>query len=189
METYQIDVLYLSYNGTNSGPSVAQSKMILKWLAEDPHRVLIINIDIDNVNANLIRELGFAPYAYNQVGVVCEAAGGSSPVYKAMTDGKYGKLDGSDFKAVQASGNLPLDDILKNGFVPILVEKNTITKVSMAVDPTRRVILIGDTDWFNWNNGLGREGLLTYKARGQYSLLFANMWAWVADIAQGRSPY
>ena len=189
LETYQIDVLYLSYNGTNSGPSVAQSKMILKWLAEDPHRVLIINIDIDNVNANLVRELGFAPYAYNQAGVVCVAAGGSSPVYKAMTDGKYGTLDGSDFNAVQASGNLPLDDVLKNGFVPILVEKNTITKVSMAVDPTRRVILIGDTDWFNWNNGLGKEGLLTYKAKGQYSLLFANMWAWVADIAQGRSPY
>lgn len=186
LDRYDIDVLYINYGQV---PTAEAAEAIKGWVDADPHRILIYSVEVPTHNQELCKAYGFTlDTNETATNAVLATAYGENDLYKSIVNGTYGNITDPKFSNVFTCGGPTTDAATQAGFVPILVKEGELTRTTLAIHPTSRVVLLGDTDYFSaTNQGASKDGSLTKATKGEYPLLIANLWAWITNtVLTGR---
>lgn len=185
---YQIDaalaesfnVLYLTYAGV---PNAATTNVVLDWLAADTHRILMVQYDNTDTNANVMNALGFpTPSRYGSTSTAPFTLYPDAPA--VITEGVFGEVaDDMQFRCYDTiHGEINLTDAIANGISPILIGGGG--GVVLGVDFTRRIVYSGDIDMYsNLGGDLTNRLVITGEIINDPGRLIANLWAWIATTA------
>ncbi|MDR1859543.1 MAG: hypothetical protein LBR06_01300 [Bacteroidales bacterium] len=169
------DILWLGYDRF---PTAAQAQTILQWLRDRPNRVLIINSDSNDDNTQIHNLLNNGlKWVYggstNNFNVIFSEA------TKKFTNGPFGDIApgatilrrDNIFGRTDASGS------------PHIIQLTTHDNGMMVVgiDPTSRIIYLGDGDIF----ADGRSGMSSganVEPNNASDVFAMNLFAWIVDI-------
>ena len=183
LEEHDIDVLYLA-QGT--APTVDQAAEIKQWVDAGNNRVLIYTLEQAGTQT-LTR-------AYCGFGHVLEAARPHTLVndpqnadnQAIVVGGPFGAVAKTAFTNANSSGAISKTDAEAKGLVPLLLCANATNYYSLLYHPDWRVVFLGDQGFFRKDlspGPLNANGSLTATTKGDYPLLMANLWAWIANTA------
>ncbi|MCD8102427.1 MAG: hypothetical protein LUE26_07675 [Alistipes sp.] len=186
------DVLYLTYD---TNPQQSDVDSILDWLAEDDHRMLVVQFDNAATNNNMMTTLGFKTRNFSGATTAYTYAGTAAPDF--VKYGPFGTVDAAfSYKCRDDTyGVVAPSEADALGYIPILTGNGTTTTTGyylMAVNPERRVIICGDCDVYS-NNADGSSGYYLNLTATSYTIdpanpahvMMGNLWAWIIDVALG----
>ena len=179
LEQKDIDVLYV---GQGVALTAAQAQAIKDWVAASQHHVLIYALDDVKGNLTISQAYGLSHSllsAQNHV-LVNNVA---NPANQTIVNGPYGQITNNSFLYINEYGFIKKADADAKGIVPLLTNV-TNGNYTLSYQPDWRVVFLGDQAWFRQDTGENpTNGSLTPMGKGQYPLLIANLWAWIAQTA------
>lgn len=164
------NVIYLSYNTRTSAQMAA---LVLRWLEEDPRRVLFLGLDSSDTNTNVRSQLtGIGTWAYTiNTGDFSRAA---------VSDGTDDFFEGP-FGQVAASATFTRHDTIVGYLAspPASITRliNHANGMVFGVDRERRIIFHGDANLFLTTQLSNDDGAVA----SDLDRLMANTWAWVVE--------
>ena len=189
LKKYDINVLHLYYQG--GVPNAALSQNILTWLAEDKHRVLILDADGSN-QAELANAMGLGALGTalgTSVPNLSPAAKNDAPIYNKIANGPYGKISGNNIPAVNGGAAVVKSTAEAAGFVPIFYNAKNLNQVLVAVHPEKRMVYWNDSQYFSLTSASGPYNVFgklnNPKAHADYPIWGANLWTWIVNQALG----
>ncbi|MCC8174041.1 MAG: hypothetical protein LIO65_06605 [Odoribacter sp.] len=194
---YAADVIYLA-NDNYCTPWAA--RLIMKWLNDDPHRVLIIGGDGNRTSPGFL-----LPTYEGSKGLLVDeidwwynvaVVAGDNNIQNIRQTGDYFKYLPNDnnkeffsadspFGQVNTADNLRIVDgyfgyaknIYNEDIIPLIGHSSGDQPI-LAINKKQRIIYFGDASIFEYNgtNMMGTTGVVT----NSHEKFFSNLWAWIA---------
>lgn len=181
LDKNDIDVIYIC----NPSLTAVGAQLLKQWVDAKPNRVLIGEHDggLNNL-MHLQYSIATDPVVlsnYSSVLAPLDADIPDADFYNRIVDGPYGPITNKAFANVATTRGFIRAELIANGFVPILQVNGAPAYTSITIHPQSRVVFYCDNGFFH--EARNANGSLAANSYGQYSLLWANIWAWIAQTA------